>query len=409
MVAWDWKTNTWACGECGASGNHALANFCARCGEPVADKVASVAAPISSLEDCPIEEHFVLRSPDVLLNIFGVALVVEKTSGNATAFPDPLRENSSFELPRIDNGIDQVRFDQWWVYVLDARGTLFGFPTSALRSEDMTRHTNKWRLCAEKVHNFWSFKDRLIVLGEEDRKIKMGKIPMPNFGAGEEMDYKPRERETPFEVETVVPLHGGDFRATLIGKNKMASLSDKGVSDPREVSLDGDHWIGSYRGDTPRLATRLENGEGEVVSFSRDEIFQDRIPDLRATALYTIDIDRQDWFVAVTSDSIHLIDPLNSDNSSHKVFMKQADMCTSFGNLFAGFQGNEDPARSSQQMLVVFQFDRHAISRLYAGSLKADLAPVTAPAGFGHCLYVLLKESNTTKLCCYSLGGDERG
>ena len=406
MVRWDWKTNTWAC-ECGASGNHALANFCAQCGERVADKVASVAAPISSLEDCPIEEHFVLRSPDVLLNIFGVALVVEKTSGNATAFPDPLRENSSFPLPHIDNGIDQVRFDQWWVYVLDGRGTLFGFPTSALRSEDMTRRT-EWRLCAEKVHNFWSFKDRLIVLDKEDRKIKMGKIPTPNFGSGEEMDYKPREMETPFEVETVVPLHGEDFLATLVGNNKMTSLSDEGVSDPREVSLDGDHWIGSYRGDTPRLATRLENNEVGMVSFSRDQIFQDRIPDLRATALYTIDIDRQDWFVAVTSEDIHLIDPLNSENSSHKVFMKQADRCTSFGNLFAGFQGNEDPARSSRQMLAVFRFDRHDISRLYAGALKADLAPVTAPAGFGHCLYVLLKESNTTKLYCYSLGGDGR-
>ena len=60
-------------------------------------------------------------------------------------------------------------------------------------------------------------------------------------------------------------------------------------------------------------------------------------------------------------------------------------------------------------MLAVFQFDRDDISRLYAGSLKADLAPVTAPAGFGNRVYVLLKESNMTKLYCYSLGGDGRG
>ena len=409
MIKWDWNENTWTCGECGASDNCALANFCARCGTPIADKATSVAAPISPLEDCPIEEHVVpLGNPDVLLNIFGVALVVEKARGNATAFPDPLRESRSFELPRLDNEIAQVGFDPWWVYVLDTQGALFVFPTSALSDDFMARNT-EWRRCAEKVHNFWSFKDRLLVLGEEDRQIKMGEIPsLPNVWADGEMDYKPIKMKTPFEVETLVPLHGGDFRAMLVGNDKMALLSDEGVSESREVSLDGGHWIGSNRGGMPRLATRLENGEIGVVSFQPDtsQILPDVIPDLQATALDTVDIDGQGWFVAVTSDGIHLIDPLdcNKPHASREVFMKRANGCTSFGNLVAGFQDNADPARSSQ-MLTVFRFDRDGISRLYAGSLKAGLSPVTAPAGFGNRVYVMIEESNMTKLHCYSLGG----
>ena len=407
MIKWDWNENTWACGECGASDNHALANFCARCGDPIANKAASVAAPISPLEDCPIEERDVpLANPDVLLNIFGVALVVEKASGNATAFPNPLRESRSFELPRLDNGIAQVRFDPWWVYVLDIQGALFVFPTSALSDELMARNT-EWRRCAEKVRNFWPFKDKLLVLGTEDRQIKMGEIPsVANWVAGE-MDYEPIKMKTPFEVETLVPLHGGDFRAALVGNDKMALLSDEGVSESREVPLDGGHWIGSNRGGRPRLATRLENGEVEVVSFQRDtsQILQDVIPDLQATALDTVDVEGQGWFVAVTSDGIHLIDPLSRDiRANYKVFMKRANGCTSFGNLVAGFQDNADPARSSQ-MLAVFRFDRDGISPLYAGSLKADLSPVTAPAGFGNRVYVMIEESNMTKLHCYSLGG----
>lgn len=405
MIKWDWNENTWACGECDASDNHALANFCARCGDPIADKAASVAAPISPLEDCPIEEHVIpLANPDVLLNIFGVALVVEKASGNATAFPDPLRESRSFELPRLDNEIAQVGFDPWWVYVLDIQGALFVFPTSALSDEPMARNTG-WRRCAEKVRNFWPFKDRLLVLGEEDRQIKMGEIPSVTNWADGEIDYEPKKMETPFEVETLVPLQGGDFQAMLVGNDKMALLSDKGVSESREVSLDGGHWIGSNRGDMPRLATRLGNGEIGVVSFQ--PLHQGIIPDLRAIALDTVDIDGQAWFVAVTSDGIHLIDPLSRGiRANYKVFMKRADMCTSFGNLVAGFQDNADPARS--QMLAVFRFDRDGISRLYAESLKAGLSPVTAPAGFGNRVYVMIEESNMTKLHCYSLGGGGR-
>ena len=405
MVRWDWTKNAWEC-ECGVANNHALANFCARCGAPITDKAASVAAPIGPSEDCPSEEHFVpLRSPDVLLNIFGVALVVDKVSGNTTAFPDPLfRESRSFDLPRIDKGIDQVRFDPWWVYALDAQGTLFVFPTSALSDEYMARNT-QWRLCAEKVHKFWLFKDRLLVLGEEGREIKIGNIPsIPNFWAEEEMDYKPIKMETPFEVETLVPLHGRNFQAALVGKNKMALLSDESISKPCEVSLDGDHWIGSNRENMPRLATRLGNGEVGVVSFQRDQILPDVIPDLRATALYTIDIDGQGWFVGVTSDRIHLIDPLKRESCAcREVSMNLADMCTSFGNLVAGFQDSE--VQSGLQM-ALFRFDRHEISRLHAWAFKTGLTPVTAPTGFGNRVYVLMKESNITKLYCYSLSGD---
>ena len=408
MVTWDWTKNAWECNACGASDNHALANFCSRCGALITDKVVSVAAPPSPSEDRLPEEHFVpLRCPDVLLNLFGVALVGEKASGNMTAFPDPLCESSSFDLPRIDNGIAQVRFDQWWVYVLDAQGTLFVFPTSALRDEYMARST-EWRRCAENVHKFWLFKDRLIVLGAEGRKIKMGKVPsIQNFWDKKEMDCESQKIETPFEVETLVPLQGRDFLVALVGKDKMALLSDEGVSDPYEGVLDGVPRIGSNREGMLRLATRLENGEVRVVSFQRDtaQLLQDAIPDLRATALRTIDIEGQDWFVAVTSDGIYLIDPLNRDiRASREVFMKPAKLCAAFGNLVAGFQDNEDPAGLSQ--MALFRFDRHDISRLHAWSLKAGLTPVTALAGFGHCLYVLMREGNRTTLYCYALCGD---
>lgn len=407
MVTWDWTKNAWEC-ECGFADNHALANFCSRCGALNTDKAVSVAAPPSPSEDRLPEERFVpLRGPDVLLNLFGVALVGEKARGNMTAFPDPLRESSSFDLPRIDKGIAQVRFDQWWVYVLDAQGTLFGFPTSALRDESMARST-EWRRCAENVHKFWLFKDRLIVLGEEGRQLKMGKVPaIQNFWQKKEMDYEPQKIETPFEVETLVPLQGKDFLLALVGKDEMALLSDEGVSDPYEGVLDGSPCIGSNREGMLRLAARLENGEVRVVSFLRDtaQLLQDPIPDLRATTLRTIDIEGQDWFVAVTNDGIYLIDPLNRDIAARReVFMKPANRCASFGNLVAGFQDNEDPAGLSQ--MALFRFDRHAISRLHAWSLKAGLNPVTAPAGFGHCLYVLMREGNRTTLYCYALCGD---
>ena len=79
MVRWNWTKNTWECNACRAENNPPLANFCSQCGS-LTDKAIHVAAPIAPAESSPPEEHMVpLRgNPDLLLNIFGVALVVEK-------------------------------------------------------------------------------------------------------------------------------------------------------------------------------------------------------------------------------------------------------------------------------------------------------------------------------------------
>ncbi len=411
MAIWHWTTTTWECDACGATTNRPLAHFCSQCGEPATDKVTSVAAPIASAEDRSPEERTVpLRNPDLLLNIFGVALVVEKATGNMVVFPDPLCNDSSFELPRISKGIAQVRFDPWWVYVLDTQGTLFVFPVSALSPEYMAPNTG-WQRCAEGVHKFWLLKKQLLVLDKAGRQLKIGAIPsLSHFWAeDEEIICEPSKMETPFEVETLVPLRGEDFLLALIGKNQMALLSDEGVSDLYDEFLGdgGDHWIGLNRAGMLRLASRQGNGEVRVVSFTRDpsqKILQDTIPDLSATALHTIDISGQDWFVVVTSDNINLVDPLTVEKvQSYEVFMERTDMCASFGNLFAGFEKNEDPGGSP--LVSLFHFDRHDISRPHAWFFDDGLIPVTAPAGFGQGVYVLMKERNNTKLYCYSLSG----
>ncbi len=412
MVRWNWIKNTWKCNACGAENNPPLANFCSQCGS-LADKATLIAAPIAPAESYPPEEHMVpLRgNPDLLLNIFGVALVVEKTTGNMVVFPNPLREGIPFFLSRIIGGIVQVCFDQWWVYALNTPGTLYVFPVSALRDEYMARNT-KWRPYAENVHKFWLFKNRLFVIDKESKKIKTGDIPsISNFWTeGEETAYNLSEIETRFEVETLVPLQGENFLVALVGKNQMALLTDEDVSEPYEGFLDSgkNHWIVSNRAGRHYLAIRQENGDVRIISFTQDNLepITDTIPDLQATALHTIDIDGQDWFAVITSDSINLVDPLNgSVDREYPAFMSQTDMCSSFGNLVAGFQDNEDPG--GLPLVALFHFDRNnGISRPRFWSLKMGLTPMTATAGFGHSVYVLMREENSTMLYCYPLNGD---
>ena len=163
-------------------------------------------------------------------------------------FPEPLRESIYFLLPRIDEGIAQIGFDQWWVYILNTQGTLSVFPVSALSDEYMAKNTN-WRLCAEGVRKFGLFKNRLFVIDKEWSKIKTGHAPsINNFWAEEEETaYRPRGIDTLFDVETLVPLQGEDFLVALVGENNMALLTDEGVSKPYEGFLDDgkSHWIGS--------------------------------------------------------------------------------------------------------------------------------------------------------------------
>ena len=348
--------------------------------------------------------------PDLLLNIFGVALVVEKTNGNMVVFPDPLREGIPFFLSRIDEGIVQVCFDQWWVYVLNTQGTLFVFPVSALSNEYMAKNRN-WQPYAENVHKFWLFKNRLLVFDEAGRRIKIGDIPsIHSFWAEEEkIAYKSQDIDAPFDVETLIPLQGEDFLLVLVGENNMALLTDEGVSDPEEFLEDGkSHWIGSNREGLLRLASRQENGDVRIISFTQDNLepIPDTIPDLQATALHSIDIDGQDWFVVITPANINLVDPLNgSVDREYSVFMSQTDICSSFGNLVVGFQDNEDPG--GLPLVALFRFDRNSdISRLRFWSLKTGLTPVTAPAGFGHSVYALMREENYTMLYCYPLNED---
>ncbi len=410
MVRWNWTKNTWECNACRAENNPPLANFCSQCGS-LTDKAIHVAAPIAPAESSPPEEHMVpLRgNPDLLLNIFGVALVVEKDTGNMVVFPDPLHESIYFFLPRITEGITQVGFNQWWVYVLNTQGTLSVFPVSALGGDHMVRG-KIWSPYAENVQKFWLFKNRLFVIDKDGRKIKMGDTPsINNFWAkGEETTYKPREIDTPFDVETLVPLQGEDFLLALVGENNMVLLTDEGVSDIYEGVLEGgkSHWIGSNREGLLRVAFRQENGDVRIISFSQDnpQILQETIPDLQAGALYTIDIDGQYWFVVITSDNINLVNPLDgSVDRSDSVFMREMDKSTSFGNLVAGY--NEDPG--GLPLVALFHFDRNSgISRRRLWSLKTGLTPVTAPAGFGHSVYVLMREENYTMLYCYPLNGD---
>ena len=411
MVRWNWTKNTWKCNACGAANNPPLANFCSQCGS-LADKVPFVAAPIAPAESRPPEEHLVpLRgNPDLLLNIFGVALVVEKTTGNMVVFPSPLRKGISFFLSRIIEGIVQVCFDQWWVYVLNTQGNLYVFPVSALSDEYMARNTN-WRPYAENVHKFWLFKSRLLVIDKESKKIKTGDIPsISNFWTeGEETAYNPSEIETRFEVETLVPLQGEDFLVAFVGKNQMALLTDEDVSEPYEEFLEEgkSHWVGSNREGLLRLAFRQGDGVVGIISFTQDNLepIHDTL-DLQATALHTIDIDGQGWFAVITSDSINLVDPLNgSVDRAYPAFMNQTDMCSSFGNLVAGFQDNEDP--NGLPLMTLFHFDRNSgISRPRFWSLKTGLTPMTAPAGFGHSVYALMREENYTMLYCYPLNED---
>ena len=413
MVRWNWIKNTWKCNACGAENNPPLANFCSQCGS-LADKVPLVAAPIAPAESLPPQEHMVpLRgNPDLLLNIFGVALVVEKDAGNMVVFPDPLRESIYFLLPRIDEGIAQVDFDQWWVYVLNTQDTLFVFPVSALSGDHMVRG-KKWSCCAENVHKFWLFKNRLFIIDKESKKIKTGDIPsISNFWTeGEETAYNPSEIETRFEVETLVPLQGEDFLLALVDTNNMALLTDESVPVSYEGFL-GDvksHWVGSNREGLLRLASRKENGDVRMISFTKDnpQILQETIPDLQAAGpLYTIDIDDQNWFVVVTSEGINLVNPLDgSVDREYPAFINQTDMCRSFGNLVAGFQDNEDP--NGLPLVSLFHFDRNnGISRPRFWSLKTGLTPMTAPACFGHSVYVLMKEENSTMLYGYPLNGD---
>ena len=410
MVRWNWTKNTWECNACRAENNPPLANFCSQCGS-LTDKAIHVAAPIAPAESSPPEEHMVpLRgNPDLLLNIFGVALVVEKDTGNMVVFPDPLHESIYFFLPRITEGIAHVCFDQWWVYVLNTQGTLSVFPVSALSGDHMVRGKIWWPY-AENVQKFWLFKNRLFVIDKDGRKIKIGDTPsINNFWAkGEETTYKPREIDTPFDVETLVPLQGEDFLLALVGENNMVLLTDESVSDIYEGVLEGgkSHWIGSNREGLLCLAFRQENGDVRMISFTQDnpQILQETIPDLQAGALHTIDIDGQYWFVAITSDDINLVNPLDrSIDRSDSFFMREMDKSTSFGNLVAGY--NEDPG--GLPLVALFHFDRNSgISRLRLWSLKPGLTPVTAPAGFGHSVYVLMREKNYTKLYCYPLNED---
>ena len=408
MVKWNWKTNTWKCNKCGAENNPPLANFCSQCGT-LTDKATVIAAPIAPSESRPPKEYMVpLReNPDLLLNIFGFALVVEKTTGNMVVFPDPLCGSTPFFLPRITEGIAHVGFDQWWVYVLNIQGTLSVFPVSALSNEYIAKKTN-WQPYVENVHKFWLFKNRLLVLDEAGCKI--GDTPsIHNFWAeGEETAYKSRGIDTPFDVETLVPLQGEDFLLALIGENNIALLTDKSVSKPYKGFLDDgkSHWVGSNR--EGRLAFRQGDGGVGIISWAQDNLepIPYTIPDLHeATTLHTIDIVGQDWFVAITSTDINLVNPVTRRvEKQYPTFMTEINKSTSFGNLFVGFQNNDDPA--GPPLVALFRLDPNSgISRQRWWSLQ-NLTPMTALAGFGHSVYVLMRDGNYTMLYCYPLNGN---
>ena len=70
--------------------------------------------------------------------------------------------------------------------------------------------------------------------------------------------------------------------------------------------------------------------------------------------------------------------------------MIEINKSTSFGNLFVGFQNNDDPA--SPPLVALFHLDPNSgVSRQRWWSLQ-NLTPVTAPAGFGHSVYVLMRK-----------------
>ena len=166
----------------------------------------------------------------------------------------------------------------------------------------MAQNTN-WQSYAENVQKFWLFKNRLLVLDEAGHQIKVGDTPSINNFWSEEKEtiYMSQEIDTPFDVETLIPLQGEDFMVALVGKNNMALLTDEGVSEPYEGFLDDgkrSHWVGSNREGLLRLAFRQGDGGVGIISFAQDNLepIPYTIPDLHeATTLHTIDIVGQDW------------------------------------------------------------------------------------------------------------------
>lgn len=424
MAQWNWEQQTWTCEQesCGHRDNLALANFCAACGVPLEEKSTNCSASIPIGEgDEPKRRNLILRNADLLLNIFGVALIIDRSTGKMACYPDPFLEGRTFGIPAVppNKGLQQVVFDRWCVYALDTEGRVWAYPIPALSDETMVQKT-AWRVWCEGAERILVYQEYLVTVSGSGRRIQAWKVDAGYYSLfwPAQAQWVPDPTHVfdglPFRVEQVVPMRGRGFLLGLIGQQEVALFSTERRVHGHDQTFrpEGSRdWTGANRG-LPKLAAVRPGGEIFILSFMADmnRTFQEGLGSDPQGVVHCIEVEGAECFLVITSGGLQLIDPLDVQarvsNSSvlrtpnHREHTQHSHLYSSFGNLAAGFQVDQ----AGQTLFSVFSAERNGrIQRRRFWAMDAGLRPVAPPAGFGRRLYLLCRSHNTLRLVCYDL------
>lgn len=443
MPDWDWETDTWICPDetCAYKRNHALANFCAMCGEPVEKKSTDAVASIflgKSVHESSL--NVPMNRVDRLFNIYGRPLLVDMSQGAMKMYPAPMSNIQNFNLPDIprtdvteqsvashsaprrrkgeslDQFLRQVAFDRWWIYALRRDGCLYLFPVSALASENMAVST-LWRPGPSNIQAFVCVGDHLFLLDQERRTIHVYKVDEEGYrnqwekGRGVLLAPIRESFEVPFLVEEMVAIHGSRQMVGLIGKMDMALLSGEGMEHRdqsfRKESLG--QWVGTLRGGSPRIAAVTVDLKLQIrVCYpDREELLVDPVE----TGIYAVrplQIESEYWFAAISSSRIQLFDPLDRQmkcdwSCPDGVSLEHMEWISGFGDVLAGFQRPTDRTKPLQFCLIRLNEGEGFSVRSF--NLHDREIPIVPPAGFGRYVYLVTRsrKPKNPRLVCYDL------
>lgn len=442
MLDWNWETNTWTCPDemCAYERNHALANFCAMCRAPVEEKSTGVVVPIRLGEPAPERPlNLLMNRVDRLFNVFGEVLLVDRSRGAMQAFPEPMSDIRSFSLPEIpwadipersivsrpetqrrtgeslDPFLRQVEFDRWWIYALRRDGQLHLFPVSALASEDMAVST-PWVSGLSNIQVFVRAEDHLFLLDQERRTIHVYRVGEEGYRSqwedlGDLLTPISESLEIPFSVKEMVPIHGNRPMVGLIGERDMALLSDEGIEHhDQSFRKEGlSQWVGTLRGDSPRIAAVTDDGSLQIrVCYpDRGKTLVDQVG-MQIRAVRSLQIESEYWFAAISLSHVQLFDPLDRQMKGQwpcpgGASMEHMELISSFGDVLAGFQRPVDRTKPTQFCLI--QLNEQEARAVRSWNLPGREVPVIPPAGFGRYVYLVTRpgRSNHLRMLCYDL------
>ncbi|NKB71916.1 MAG: hypothetical protein GKR89_32980 [Candidatus Latescibacteria bacterium] len=459
---WNYTDHTWTCRQedCGHDGNHALANFCVRCSEPYQDKFVNF-VPILSDRDSNEPRSFLLNgigSIDVLLNVFGLAVLVDKSQGELHVYNPLIGRDGGhmYSLKPVGGGttgpqaLQQVVFDQWWIYALTQEGRLYILPVSCLAEEHAAARTEWFQVQTQaariallavegdrvflvektnqdpdrlfvylagysSVIQYWGGKDALRT-GTESGGIDPSEpiltplldgwiAPHPiqqliPLAGKDHMDMYNNRREE----NTRIGLWYGDEIALLSiehpDQHQLYTLNEKPGTGPdnQDFSVKGIHQMQACR-----IAYIGTQGDLIVLTWwdNGDFLQEKRLPGFAPLAVSHLGIQTEsDWesdarLGLLNHSHAVVLDTTSQESQSQwptagTVSLQFTEYSSFFGNMLAVYEQPEGN-RPLQFSLIQF-YEAGDPARRRSWNIEGHKIPIAPPAGYGKYVYAVVED-----------------